>query len=145
MNIFAIFVCFIDLTKLIQEAFGKNSEPWVVFCDENANFFQDDGEASISITMNKKCKKINSGPKAITCGETDDDGDDDDDSDPPSACDCIARVILKLTYLQEIFLYVMCEKILIFFVIFKYFGMKIEKYYYFFRFLIEQNTMIKIR
>ena len=74
----------------LLEATGKQEEPWTVFCDSNSNGQQDDGEESISFTMQKKCKKIISGTSSINCGAGDD-GGDNGGGDGGLDCNCSSK------------------------------------------------------
>lgn len=62
----------------------KKPEDWTVFCDADGNGVQNGDEQSISFTMNKKCKKIDSGTTSISCGSG-------DDEEPPVDCNCNSK------------------------------------------------------
>ena len=50
-------------------ATGKQNEHWTLYCDADGDGAKDEAEATINIVMNKKCKKIVSGPKSFNCGD----------------------------------------------------------------------------
>jgi len=68
-----------------QAAQKKKPEDWTVFCDADGNGEQNGDEESISFTMHKKCKKIDSGSTSISCGDGEDGGE------PPVDCKCDAK------------------------------------------------------
>ena len=48
----------------------KQNENWKLFCDRDGDDTHDAGESFITVVMNKKCKKIVSGPKTFSCGDS---------------------------------------------------------------------------